>query len=582
MKAKLTCLILLSVLATASAARSAERSPLAGDGRLDRRAAFSVEGLALGDLLAQLSRETNVVLEASPEVADDKVVLFTPSRPLRETLSDLAHLFNDTWVRDERDGKPRYRLTRGLEARKLEARLAHTETARIMQRLDAQAAALAEPPELFARRPKNDPIRDALEDTRFHTRMGTALYALLSPAQKEQMFSGRLDVPFSDLPAEVQAAVRREFEGVIAEEKKRDDELQQKEPGSHYYVSRQGDLDTFGIKFEVRRQSGYISAGVRAGNSGDFSLGTFRTSDWILPPHGSPYDNQPPENDALPAPPAITSAAAERAWVDRLRKLAQVTGKPVLSDYFRCRPVARTASKAVRGDPQKDSTVALDTLCGPAGYLWWTRAGSLYFRKRDWFIQQRFEVPDQWLASLFESSGGGDAPPRGVAVLRLAKLSLSQIVGLNSWSGVYDDESFFLDVPDLLALAGSARDRLDLPLGKSKATFEGRTFPGEALEITLDRRTRLQQQSLLHLAAVQPGPVAPELLDSPLTLRLFRRTEKSEDTGTGYRYWPVVVEWNLHRMITERVGQGHGGSFEVHLPAVFPDDRRSRTRIELE
>ena len=267
----------------------------------------------------------------------------------------------------------------------------------------------------------------------------------------------------------------------------------------------------------------------------------------------------------------------------RKKKKKKKTKKPLLSDYFRCRAVARTAPKAVQGDPQKDSTLALDTLCGPAGYFWWTRAGSFYFRKRDWFTQQRFEVPDRWLASLLESRGGAAAPPRGAELLRLAELSLSQIVGLDSWSGVNDGgESIFQDVPDLLALVGSAGGRLDVPIGKNKTTNEGRTLPGEALEITLDRRSRLQQQRLLHLAAIQPGPVAPELLEAPLTLRLFRRTEKAEDTGTGYRYWPVVVEWNLHRMITERMGQAHDGYLRVYLPAAFPDDRRGRTRIELE
>ncbi len=78
-------------------------------------------GLAVKDLLARLSQAAGVKLTADKLTAEDKVVVFSPARPLQATLGDIAALFNDYWRRENgSDGKPRYLLTRNPRAVSLE------------------------------------------------------------------------------------------------------------------------------------------------------------------------------------------------------------------------------------------------------------------------------------------------------------------------------------------------------------------------------------------------------------------------------------------------------------------------------
>lgn len=115
---------LLSGSFIAPARASAENDPLKGDARLERKVAVSAPEAAVSDVLAALSETTGVRLTASRAAADDKIVIFSPARPLRGVLADLAALLNDRWqVRATEGRPPTYTLDRSPGAAPLEQKL---------------------------------------------------------------------------------------------------------------------------------------------------------------------------------------------------------------------------------------------------------------------------------------------------------------------------------------------------------------------------------------------------------------------------------------------------------------------------
>ena len=70
---------------------------LVGSAAFAKKVKVSCPGLAVGELLDQLSAKTGVKLRADKAIADDKVILFCSARPLKATLNDLAALFHDGW-----------------------------------------------------------------------------------------------------------------------------------------------------------------------------------------------------------------------------------------------------------------------------------------------------------------------------------------------------------------------------------------------------------------------------------------------------------------------------------------------------
>src|SRR5258708_4815072 len=106
---------------------------LVGSPAFAKRVKVTCPGLAVGELLDQLSATTGVKLQADKAIADDKVVLFCPARPLKETLTDLAALFHDTWhhIRTA-GGEDRYILLRTRQSTEYEQSLSRATYARLM------------------------------------------------------------------------------------------------------------------------------------------------------------------------------------------------------------------------------------------------------------------------------------------------------------------------------------------------------------------------------------------------------------------------------------------------------------------
>jgi hypothetical protein len=587
-----TCWSLVLLCTLQAAAQESPKDPFRGDSRLLLNVAVRAEGLSINDLFVLLSKQTGIELSASRDTGEEKVLLFSPVRPLRELLADLAALFNDRWERKvavRRD--TRYILTRDLRARQYDARLLHATTERMMAQLDAQVRALAETPEQMARRSEHDPIRVFLGEDAMG-RVGTIFFAALSRVQREALFARRrLDIPFAMLSPEQQEPLRKAFAERIAAE----EELVKQNPelfaGRPTPVRKPEDLEQGTLRFRVQPTGGFVSVGMSLGRppmlarvtvdeagrtvystSGwPISLLDSRTG-WLLPPHGNPYTRAPVPGDAsLPAVEAARGAALEKAWPDRLRRLAEASGLAVMADYYRGKPLARPPDVPDTTKSADTPTAALDALCQRDGCLWWMRGKTLLLRKRDWYRQRLYEVPDRWMLALIERLKIQSGIPTYADVARLLELTTDQIVGLNSLQGgsYVEDAEMLAGLPELLAIVTASPKGLTAPLTTGSPTADG-----------LDRITLMysdlapRQRALLPAFLEAQDPPFPEAEVMGFSARLFCSSDKPQTNGLGYLSVPVRVEWSFGDLSSS-------WHVTLFLPASLPDDRRGRTRIEV-
>jgi hypothetical protein len=110
---------------------------LVGSPAFAKNVKVTCPGLAVGELLDQLSAKTGAKLRADKAIADDKVTLFCPTRPLKDTLNDLAALFHDEWhhIRTA-DGEDRYILLRTRQSTEYEQSLSRSTYAHLIAKLD--------------------------------------------------------------------------------------------------------------------------------------------------------------------------------------------------------------------------------------------------------------------------------------------------------------------------------------------------------------------------------------------------------------------------------------------------------------
>ncbi len=347
-------LLLTPVCAAAQSAVPAAAQGFSVDSRLQQKVAVHAEGIPVSDLLVLLGRKTGVSLKADPYVADDKVAAFSPARSLRSTLLDLAALFNDTWEEAPlADGRMRYTLVRRLKAQRYEDGLEQQVTARMKALLDAQVKALGETQ---------------------------------------------------------QAMAREAFGEVVTTLKALDEAHRVNFPNVHIVIDAPEMLARHGLRFRLNHTNNSgLSAEVLQvilGANTCMTMGSFESRDqWLLPAHRNPYLPTEKLNiSALPASKSVLEAAKNIRWIDRLSALASTECMPIFSDCYRSpAQLHQLSSDAVvrPGEPAlSPEAAALDTLGQPSGLLWWRRGGTLLLRKRDWYTQRRYEVPDRWMRAL--------------------------------------------------------------------------------------------------------------------------------------------------------------------------------------
>jgi hypothetical protein len=564
-------LLLCSALLCPAAAIPAQpvtEDPLAADPKLQRRVTVEAEGVSVGELLALLSRKTGVRLRTTSETAEDKAIVFSRERPLRHVLSDLAALFGDVWQRHTLpNGDAEYVLVRTTRAREQERRLARARMDAFLAHMDAQAAALAETPEQLARRPAEDPIRAQLTEytgknvVPSYGRVGTRLYAQLNRAQQEQLFTRkRLTVPFASMTPAQRTLAREAFAKIVGRleaEAKREIEQGIETPDTIPPTVQ--DLEAGLLQFRVTLSPQQTSIGMMLGLSSrnrsgrqPYALFGHWKNDrgWLLPAHGNPYTGQSVARDAvLPIPQHIRAAQELAAWPDRLRKLADESRVAVLADYYRCLPLrdADESTASPPSPPAEDSLEVLDAFCRDAPALWWVRGTTLLFRRRDWYDQKRYEVPDGWLVETARRITARQGVPTQEDAFRLLDLTPQQMEGLYRIASGHD----VTGVRELLALVKASPTTL-----------------------TYTQFTPGQQALLPALLDTLSYPVTSEQI-AGLRLSWSSSLRRSQPSPAGQALVEAMLSFSLGKGTPQQARI-------VLLPRTLPDDRRDKTRIEVD
>jgi hypothetical protein len=415
------------------------------DTRLQQAVAVHAEGIPIGDLLELLSRKTGVSLTAERYVADDKVVAFCSARPLRATLVDLAAVYNDSWQETPlASGKMRYTLVRRAKAQRYEDDLEQRVTARMKALLDAQVKALGETGQEFAKRPATDRIRRNLEEPSTHGRQATRLYGELSPEQKDSLFAaGFLNISFASSTPAQQTMAHEAFAEVITTLKALDEAQRVNFTEVHIVIDTPQMLQRHGMRFRLTHTNNTgLSAEVLQvilGANTYMTMGSFESQDqWLLPAHGDPYfPKEKQDPTGLPDAKNSAVAAGNLSWIDRLSALSETAHLPIFSDYYRSPALLHELSPTVLTSekPASAEAIALDALCRPSGFLWWRKDGTLLMRKRDWYTQRRYEVPDEWLRAMQQKLQKQKSLPNYGDLYQLLDLTPKQISGLNAVLG---------------------------------------------------------------------------------------------------------------------------------------------------
>lgn len=310
----------------------------AQDARMRQNVKVRASGLAVKDLLARLSQAAGVQLTADKLTAEDKVIAFSPARPLQATLADVAALFNDYWRRETTsDGKPRYLLTRNPRAIALEENLLNQSRHRLITQLEAQVRALAETPEQLAQRPANDPIRKNLSIA--ENRAATQVYAALAPEQRDVLFSRRyLNFAATAINPQMREPIGKVYEASMRFV------ARFRQPGDGSPKETVEDYARRGIQFAIHTSGGHVIPAVQVYGKGTMHAALFAELDarkqWILLARGNPYaQTSSPVITSLPDTEQTGKAQSEKLWVDRLRKLADLSGKPIIADFYRSQAV---------------------------------------------------------------------------------------------------------------------------------------------------------------------------------------------------------------------------------------------------
>jgi hypothetical protein len=420
----------------ASTTQFQDQDPLAGDERLTQRAAIRAEGLPVTELLALLTKKTGIDLTTQDDIGDEKVVLFSPARPLRTTLADLAALFNNQWLHIEKPGeKPRYKLIRTALARAYEDSFLEGPRQRMMAQLEEQVRALEETPDQLKQRPDKDVIRASLLSP--ERRLATQFYALLTPEQKEQLFATGTgpSVSFSALPSEQQEALRDWCA--------HHNELNQEITAS--------EIEQPSVRFGANVSISRADVRLWVGQSATLPLRQVQDHPpHPLPSHGNPYTLKPvPAAASLPSAAQLARAAAEVNWIDRLHALAEETGRPVLCDLFRTASLDRRyyldppTLPAAPANSANRNLLLLDGLCEAYHRLWWVRGASLLLRTRTWYDQRQYEVSDRWIREANRRIQAHGGIPTYGDMYRLLELTPKQIQGLPRLQGIESGRTHF-------------------------------------------------------------------------------------------------------------------------------------------
>jgi beta-lactamase regulating signal transducer with metallopeptidase domain len=537
--------------------------------RLEQRVKITAEGVPLGDLMSLLSQKTGVQLAANRTVRDEKIVVFGPARPLKSLLSDIAALENAVWIHDrDSQGKDHYELGRDIKAQQYEEQLHHANEERFLAQLDAQVKALEETPEELAKRPGSDPIRIALNT--LDVRGATSIYGLLTQEQKEQLLQqGQVSLPVSELNAKQKDAIEGLFHGARFDALNNRPEIRQGIMAPIAQIPRD-QMDKEQVTLDVLDWSGNQQVYV-TGPTGFNMLvmDLHANAKFVLPPHGNPYSGARcgPE-ESLPDPKVVRSIAGNIGtdWLDRLQALAEQTGQPVMADFYRSKPL-RIAAEGDEAIAPETPLGVLDAFCRPQGYLWWNRGKTLLLRKRDWYDQRLYEVPDRWVLELTQRLKSHNGKPTRADMLRLQELSTDQIIGLVESAGGSADKRLLIGLHEAMEAMAAAPGDKDAPPYPGVISPDN---PGPSV-ITPDIADPHQRALLADYGRLEKVP-ADELASGKFGFIMLPNERTVPDGATKINvgietYYPLAKSIHAGYLLT--------------VPLTLPEDHRDKTQIEV-
>jgi hypothetical protein len=405
-------LCLLSMTAAASRTFGEDRRSaatpsirFADDARLDQNVSVTAWAEPLEDLLAQLSRKTDVqLLFEGRDVGDQRVHVILNDQPLRRVQTLLAEDLDLYWRRERKGAAYRYVLFQDLRSRKEEAELRARARGRFEQGVRRLVDSLQLTPEQIEKlrgqsagwaRRLTDPGR----------RRAVELLSRLGPSRWDRLMeTGRVEMPFESLSPADQELVRQ-YVAVSNEQRDREDEARGTPGKSHI-----GDVAATGGKVAIVVFGG-VPAGPDStldfnitpadGKGGGHGLGLGFTVDEqralreAFTPAGFDKKKRNPPADGGPRVTITWKKKPER-WEEVLRSVAEAAGLEVVSDSFLYQwweeNMDLPDAVALTGRPLEE---VLDRVSAPFFYAW-RREGEVYlFRNRDWFLEKTHNVSER-------------------------------------------------------------------------------------------------------------------------------------------------------------------------------------------
>ncbi len=516
------------------------------------------EGAPVSDLLALVSKESGVDITAHRDVADDKVVLCGPARPLHDLLSDIAALFNDIWLHTtSADGHDHYSLTRNRQAREYETALAQDIRDRMKRQLDAFIAR-AKSPEPYAYE---------------SYRVAAQLLGLLSDDQRNQLLQRRsLNLVFGNLSTIEQRTARQGVSALYdadAAAAKKNDAGYQRPPSS--------ELEESGIRFQIQSAASddagkrlHLFLTVGAAYSEDFGALDDRIP-WLLPSHGDPFTRKPVlQQTSIPTKGQIDSIINENAQpasiIVSLEALSAKSGVSIVADYYRSRPAPLPTVDPFLVEADSEARRSLDQFGKSQPILWWVHDKTLLVRSRNWYTQRMVEVPDRWLLDLQKQITSQQGAPTYRDLIKLTELTQSQLAGLHGPDGADNnigilgpgtDENTLGGLLELLAIyKAQYGTNLKQPIQGLPASEEDI----KRATITFDEIALEDRNLVAAFIQAQPNPVSAAASGSEFLTRLTRGAPQKNQPGA------ISLIWTM-------------GKYLLTLPTVPVTDRGYRLEV---
>jgi hypothetical protein len=403
---------LLFLVPSVVSAAPAHAAAVLTDARLQQRRSLQVRAQSLRELLQDLTRQSEVRLQPSEEVADEKVTVFTHDEPLSRTLAAVGDLLELRWRR-KRVG---YELGRDLAITQRDEALCRAKHEAVLHALDGRLRRVDEfldrsPQELQEEHSRLQAeitragtggaavLRERLEALDLLqqplTRPCALLIRRLTPAQRRLLLEGR-ELQLSSAPSpiaeplpagllplfqQIPARLPQHLLSSMGKPEERAVDLRLWLEQSSQRASLQCDVTTRGPSTGMSvGQRWYLWSPLKVITAPDGDTGGRRSALFsrpvrlLLKPSSQQFGR-------------LIVETSGRTIADLVEAVAVLTGRNVVADAF-TKPDLRAP-----GETEVVLADYLDVATASVGYRWDAKDGYLRFRDRTYFCDRHGEVP---------------------------------------------------------------------------------------------------------------------------------------------------------------------------------------------